>query len=312
LHANAGRAAKVACLDDAGRLTDGELGDGEDPVRPAARARGQARVNVELAPVPYRGGTVDIEYGWLRPERRAAPLLVFLHEGLGSLALWRDFPARLCDAGGFRGLVYSRPGYGRSTPRPSDERWTPGFMHEQAQELLPAFFAALEVDTEADPPWLVGHSDGGSIALVFAATFPRRAAGLVLLAPHLFVEDISIESIQAARTAYLETSLREKLGRYHADPDSAFWGWNDIWLDPEFRRWNIEELVPALRCPVLAVQGRDDEYGTLAQIEGIARGAPETELLVLEACGHSAHRDQPERLTQAVVDFVGRNRTRAG
>lgn len=264
-------------------------------------------MKVAFARVPYRGGSVDIEYGWLNPERRGAPLLVFLHEGLGSLSSWRDFPARLCNAGGFRVLVYSRPGYGCSTPRHPDERWTPDFLREQANELLPALLASLQIDSETDPLWLFGHSDGGSIALIFGATFPRRVAGLILLAPHIFVEDISITSIQAARAAYLETSLRDRLGRHHADPDSAFWGWNDVWLDPEFRDWNIEALLPKLRCPLLAVQGRDDEYGTLAQIEGVARGAPQTEVLVLDSCGHSVHRDQPVALTNAVVDFVARH-----
>lgn len=256
--------------------------------------------------VPYRGGLVDIEHRWLAPERVGAPLVIFLHEGLGSLSAWRDFPARLCDAGGFRGLIYSRPGYGRSTPRRPDERWTPEFMHEQARELLPALLLALGVDSEAQPPWLLGHSDGGSIALIFAASFPTRVAGLIVLAPHLFVEDISIASIEAVRRAYLGTTLRERLARHHADPDSAFWGWNDIWLDPRFRQWNIEQLLPSIRCPVLAVQGRDDEYGTLAQIEGIARAVPRTELLVLESGGHSVHRDQPERLTHEVVRFMAR------
>ena len=260
-----------------------------------------------LLAVPYRGGTVDIEYGWLNPERDTAPLVVFLHEGLGSVSTWRDFPARLCDAGGFRGLVYSRPGYGRSTPRRPDERWPPTFMHEQACELLPALLRALDIDCTATPPWLLGHSDGGSIALIFAASFPGHVTGLVVLAPHIFVEDLSIASIAAARQAYLKTSLRDKLARHHADPDSAFWGWNDIWLDPGFRRWNVESLLPGIRCPVLAVQGRDDQYGTLAQIEGIARDVPGTLLCILDECGHAVHRDQPERLTREVIEFVARH-----
>ncbi|MCS6944840.1 MAG: alpha/beta hydrolase [Sutterellaceae bacterium] len=264
-------------------------------------------MSAALARVPYRGGTVDIEYQWLQPERRHAPLFVFLHEGLGSVSMWRDYPAQLCAAGGWRGLLYSRPGYGRSTPRPHGERWRPDFMHEQARDLLPALLATLGVDTQTDPPWLFGHSDGGSIALIFAALFPHHVAGLVVLAPHIFVEDLSIASIAAARRAYLETDLRAKLARHHADVDSAFWGWNDIWLDAGFRDWNIEALLPNIKCPVLAVQGKNDEYGTLAQIEGIARAVPATELLTLDACGHSPHRDQPQRLTRAVLDFVARH-----
>ena len=257
--------------------------------------------------VPYRGGVVDIEYGWLNPERRSGPLFVFLHEGLGSLSAWREFPKQLCDAGGCRGLVYSRPGYGWSTPRRADERWTPSFMHEQARELLPALLTALEIDSEAHPVWLLGHSDGGSIALIFAASFPGRTAGVVALAPHIFVEDASIASIRAVRSTYLSNYLRDRLARHHADPDSAFWGWNDVWLDPAFRSWNIQSLLPNIRCPVLAVQGRDDEYGTLAQVEGVARAVPRAELMAFDVCGHAVHRDQPELLTRAVTAFVRRH-----
>jgi pimeloyl-ACP methyl ester carboxylesterase len=261
-------------------------------------------VTVTTVPVPYRGGTVEIEYAWLGRHRYEAPLVVFLHEGLGSASMWRDFPRRLCDAGGFRGLVYSRPGYGRSSPRPAKEHWPPSFMHEQSRDLLPALLRALDVDAQSDPPWLLGHSDGGSIALIHGATFPSQVAGLVVLAPHVFVEDVSISSIQAAQRAYLVSDLKEKLVRYHDDPDSAFWGWSDAWLHPEFRAWNIQGLLSSIRCPVLAIQGRDDEYGTLAQVRAIAAAVPDAELLVLERCGHAPHRAQPHRLTRAVVDFV--------
>jgi pimeloyl-ACP methyl ester carboxylesterase len=269
-------------------------------------------VSVALVRVPYRDGAVEIEHVWLNRERREAPLLVFLHEGLGSVSAWRDFPARLCTAGGFRGLVYSRPGYGRSTPRPPDERWSPSFMHEQARDLLPALLRSLDVDSDADPPFLLGHSDGGSIALIYAATFPRQASAVIALAPHIFVEDVSVASIEAARTAYLTSDLRARLARHHADPDSAFWGWNDIWLDQDFRAWNIESLLPRIRCPVLALQGRDDEYGTLAQIEGIARAVPQTTLLALDGCGHAVHRDRPELVTSAVTEFAARHVRQVG
>jgi pimeloyl-ACP methyl ester carboxylesterase len=264
-------------------------------------------VTAALVPVPYRDGTVEIEHVWLNRERHEAPLVVFLHEGLGSVSAWRDFPARLCGAGGFRGLVYSRPGYGRSTPRRQHERWPPSYMHDEARALLPALLEALAIDAGADPPWLLGHSDGASIAIIHAATFPDRVAGLVALAPHIFVEDVSILSIEAARGAYRMSNLRERLARHHADPDSAFWGWNDAWLDPAFRGWSIEALLPAIRCPLLAVQGRDDEYGTLAQLDGITRAVPHATTLVLDQCGHSVHRDQPERLTRAVTELVTRH-----
>jgi pimeloyl-ACP methyl ester carboxylesterase len=232
--------------------------------------------------------------------------MVFLHEGLGSVSMWRDFPEQLCEAAGLRGLVYSRPGYGRSTPRPSHERWTPDFMHRQAFEVLPAFLEALGVDCAADKPWLFGHSDGGSIALLHAARFPERVAGTIVLAPHIRVEDLSIASIDQARIAYETTELRQRLARHHDDPDSAFRGWNDAWLDPAFRDWSIEDELVGLSGPLLAVQGLDDEYGTLEQIRGIARRLPQTQMLELPACGHSPHRDQPAALMQAVVEFVGR------
>jgi pimeloyl-ACP methyl ester carboxylesterase len=259
-----------------------------------------------IVTVPYRGARVDIEHAWLNPGWRRAPLIVFLHEGLGSVSTWRDFPRRFCAAGGFRGLVYSRPGYGRSTRRPPHERWAPTFLHEQACELLPALLAALGVDSDGEPVWLVGHSDGGSIALIFAATFPQRAAGLVLLAPHIFVEDVSITSIKAARAAYWAGPLRDRLARHHRDPASAFLGWNEAWLDPAFRSWDITPLLSQIECPVLAVQGRNDEYGTLAQIEGIGRAVPDAELVPLDACGHAVHRDQPERLAKVAIEFIER------
>ncbi len=261
-------------------------------------------------PVAYRDGVVEIEHVWINRERRDAPLIVFLHEGLGSVSAWRDFPERLCDKADFRGLVYSRPGYGGSTARSLGERWTPAFMHEQARDLLPALLTALDVNCDRDPPWLLGHSDGGSIALIHAASFPGRVSGVIAVAPHIFVEDLSIASIEATRAAYLSTDLRQRLARHHLDPDSAFWGWNHIWLDPAFRAWNIESLLPRIGCPVLAVQGRDDEYGTLAQVDGIARAVPHTELLTVDACGHSVHRDQPEPFIRAVTQFVRRHSRR--
>lgn len=261
----------------------------------------------EFAQIRWAGRPVRIEYEWIAPERTDAPLLVFLHEGLGSLAMWRDFPQRLCDTAACRGLVYSRPGYGRSTARAADEAWDVDFMHRQAHEVLPALFESLGMDTAKDPVWLFGHSDGGSIALLHAARFPGRVAGLVVLAPHILVEDVSVTSIAQARRAYEETDLRARLARYHDDPDSAFRGWNDIWLAPAFRGWSIESELAAIRCPVLAVQGQDDEYGTMAQIHGIARRLPQTELLELPGCGHSPHRDQPERLIAVATEFLQRH-----
>ena len=247
-----------------------------------------------------------IEVARVGSEDPASPLMVFLHEGLGSVAAWRDFPGRLCAATGMRGLVYSRRGYGRSTPRPPDERWGADFMHRQASEVLPALLEAIGEDVLGAPPWLFGHSDGGSIALIHAAAFPGRVAGAIVVAPHVFVEPISIDSIERSRIAYAGTGLRERLGRVHDDADSAFFGWSDAWLSPAFRDWDITSLLPAIGCPLLAVQGRDDAYGTMAQIGTVARTVPGAELLALDRCGHSPHRERPDALTAAVVDFVRR------
>lgn len=260
-----------------------------------------------FASITQRGRTLRLEYQWLNRERDDAPLLVFLHEGLGSVALWRDFPHQLCATAGCRGLLYSRPGYGRSTPRAADEKWSPEFLEEQAVEVLPRLLAAVGVDVQRDRPWLFGHSDGGSIALLHGARFPDAVAGLIVLAPHIFVEDISVASIAAARESYLHADLRPKLARFHDDVDSAFWGWNDVWLDPRFRGWSIEAELAAIRCPVLAVQGANDEYGTMAQIDGIQARTPQTELLKLDACGHSPHRDKAERVCAEVVSFLRRH-----
>lgn len=261
-------------------------------------------VAVQFVEIDWAARPVQIEYQLIAPAKTGAPLIVFLHEGLGSLSMWKDFPQRLCEAAGCRGLVYSRPGYGASTPRAADEVWGLDFMHRQAHEVLPAFLAALGIDTTSAPPWLFGHSDGASIALLYAARFPGNSAGAVVLAPHILVEDLSVASIGKARTAYLETDLRQRLANYHDDPDSAFWGWNNIWLHPSFLDWSIETEIKAIRCPLLAVQGLDDEYGTLEQIHGIARSVPQTELLVLSNCGHSPHRDQAERLIDVASTFI--------
>jgi pimeloyl-ACP methyl ester carboxylesterase len=267
-----------------------------------------------LITVPFAGLPVQVEYAFVG-EATARPLLVFLHEGLGSLAMWRDFPAQLCAAVGAWGLVYSRPGYGRSSPRAPCEPLGTDFMHRQALELLPALLDALGIDAAQTPLWLVGHSDGGSISLLYAAHFAqthRRPAGLVVMAPHTVVEDLSIASIQKARVAYETTDLRARLGKYHDDVDGAFGGWNGIWLNPGFREWSIEREISAIRCPVLAVQGLEDEYGTLEQIRGIARRVPTTELLELPHCGHSAHRDQTQAVLEATASFIARGKSPSG
>jgi pimeloyl-ACP methyl ester carboxylesterase len=225
--------------------------------------------------------------------------LILLHEGLGSIALWRDFPAKLAQATGCPAVVYSRCGYGGSDalahPRGVD------YMHREALDTLPELRARLGLDDAI----LVGHSDGASIALIHAGSGRWPVRAVVLEAPHVFVEDVSIASITAARIAYETTDLRQRLARYHADVDSAFRGWNDIWLDPNFRTWTIEDALPGVRCPVLAIQGADDEYGTLAQLDAIERGiAGPFERLVLPQCKHSPHRDQEDAVLAAMAAFV--------
>jgi len=254
-----------------------------------------------LVEVCADGRQLRLEYQWIDAPRAEAPLLVFLHEGLGSVAMWKDFPQTLCAATGTRGLVYSREGYGRSTPRAQGERWPVEFMHRHARDVLPALLDALGVDA---PAWLLGHSDGGSIALLFAARFPERVHGVIAVAPHIMVEPVSIASIEAARNAYAGGDLRARLARYHTDPDSAFHGWNDAWLAPAFRRWTIEAELAQIACPVLAMQGVDDAYGTMAQIDGIAQRVPLAQLVKIAGAGHSPWRDQPETFTAAVVEFL--------
>ena len=267
---------------------------------------------VEFIELDAAGRCWRIEHQWIARERVDRPLIVFLHEGLGSLSMWKDFPPQLCEAAACRGLVYSRPGYGRSTPRAPGEAWTPAFMHAQAHEVLPALLHALNINTSADPsadisadkPWLFGHSDGGSIALLYAARFPSQVAGTIALAPHIKVEEFGLIGIRAAREAYLHGDLKHKLARHHQDPDSAFWGWNTIWLDPAFTAWNIEAELTNITGPVLAVQGAQDPYGTMAQIDGIALAVPQTALLKLQECGHSPHRDQAQVVIAAVSQFI--------
>ena len=257
-----------------------------------------------FATIVWREQAVNIEYQWIGDHQNNTPLIIFLHEGLGSLSMWRDFPQKLCHVLGTRGLVYSRPAYGKSTQRAIDENWKPDFMHRQAYEVLPALLQALNINPTEQPLWLLGHSDGGSIALLYAAAFSHQLQGIVVLAPHIFVEDLTIQSIEQAKTAYLTTDLPSKLARYHDNPESAFWGWNTIWLNPEFRAWSIEKNLDTISCPLLAIQGLEDEYGTLEQIHGISRRLPHTKVIELPNCGHSPHRDQQETLIAIIRDFI--------
>lgn len=226
------------------------------------------------------------------------PVLVFLHEGLGSITQWRDFPQKVSAATGCPALVYARYGYGQSDvleePRPFD------FMHREAQVALPELLAALAIDT----PILVGHSDGASISLIYAGTgHPVR--GMVIEAPHVMIEQLNMDGIRVARHAFETTDLPQKLGRHHRNPEKTFFGWHDAWMSPGFQQWNIENVLPGIRCPLMAIQGEDDAYGTMAQLDTIAAqvGGP-CELIKLADCGHTPHKEQPEKTFAAVTRFV--------
>ncbi len=228
----------------------------------------------------------------------AIPELVFLHEGLGSVSHWRDFPARVAAATDCPVTVYSRYGSGNSDvlTEPRSVR----YMHDEALATLPELLSALTIRD----PILIGHSDGGSIAVIYAGA-RDSVRGLVLLAPHVFVEELSIRSIAAAKVTFESTNLPALLARHHRDAARTFWGWNNIWLSPDFRSWNIEEYLPRITCPILAIQGVEDQYGTMAQGEAIRRqsGGP-VQVLALPACQHSPQRDQPDAVLEAITRFV--------
>ncbi|PKO85826.1 MAG: alpha/beta hydrolase [Betaproteobacteria bacterium HGW-Betaproteobacteria-12] len=228
------------------------------------------------------------------------PTLLLLHEGLGCVAMWRHFPEKLAAATGCRVIVWSRAGYGGSQPWPEPRQ--PDYMHREAQQALPELLAVLGIER----PVLIGHSDGGSIALIFAGSFPEVPLGIAVLAPHEFVEEVTLAGIRAARAAWTTTDLAQKLARYHhTRTEQVFRDWNDTWLSPAFRDWNIEDYLPPIACPVLAIQGVDDEYATLRQIEVIAERLPGTRLLALPACGHTPQRDQEAVVLAALREFVG-------
>jgi len=237
-----------------------------------------------------------------RPRATDPPAtIVFLHEGLGSVAMWRDWPAQVCAATGRDGLVYSRRGYGHSDPVPDGPgagRLAPDYMHREALDVLPRLLSTLRIER----PVLLGHSDGGSIALLHASRHP--VAACIAMAPHVIVEDISITSITQARQAYETGGLRDRLERYHAQVDGAFWQWNEIWLSPAFRGFDIRPDCRRIKAPVLAIQGLDDPYGTMRQIEEIAPTLGPFETEKLPACGHSPHRDQPHATTSRVTRFL--------
>ncbi len=247
-----------------------------------------------MAELELRGGTIEYELC-----RGDGPPLVFLHEGLGSVGLWRGVPAAVAAATGRTVLTYSRFGYGCSDPvaLPRPVR----YMHDEALTVLPQLLDALDLHR----PVLVGHSDGASIALIHTGARARPVTAAALLAPHVIVEDETIAGIAAARQAYLGSDLRARLGRWHRDVDTAFWGWNDVWLSPEFRGWDVRGYLPTITEPTLILQGEADSYGTWAQVEAIRSGVSgQCDAVKLPGAGHSLHLERRDEVVAALTDFV--------
>ena len=238
------------------------------------------------------------------PGDPARPWLVLLHEGLGSVSFWRDFPEKLAQRTGARVLAYSRQGYGQSDPLPpqagSGPRRLASFMHDEALIVLPGLLRRLAIER----PVLVGHSDGASIALIHAARQPNACTGVVLMAPHVLVEEVSIASIARIRDSYAKGELRDRLARHHAHVDDAFLGWADIWLDASFRDWSLAAEIARLVCPSLLVQGDADEYGSMIHVEAVAAGAAGlATTLLLPGCGHAPHREREAEVLEAIAHF---------
>lgn len=240
----------------------------------------------------------------------ARPTLVFLHEGLGSIALWKDWPMQLCQSLGLNGLVYSRHGYGASSPRQDvrgptrheDGQWKgrlpADYMHQEAKRTLHELLNALQIKN----PILIGHSDGATIALLYAAQYPTTA--VAVMAPHVMVEAQTLEAIAEARKAYETGDLRTRLSPYHSDIDGAFWQWNDVWLSEAFRNFDIRAACSRIACPLLLIQGLDDPYGSLLQVQEIADRVPQSQLVALPGCGHVPHVQQREKTEVALQKFL--------
>lgn len=228
--------------------------------------------------------------------------MVLLHEGLGCVVMWRDFPVLLNKSTDLGVFVYSRRGYGRSDPWPLP--WPLDYMTIEARDMLPKILDQVGIK-EA---WLVGHSDGASIAAIYAGIYSedQRLRGLVLIAPHFFTEKMGQKSIALAKVAYETSSLREKMAKYHHHVDNAFYGWNDSWLDPEFEKnWNIERYLPAIKVPVIALQGRQDQYGSEKQIEALENGLGfYLYRVMLDDCKHSPHIDQTQKTIDLITNFI--------
>jgi pimeloyl-ACP methyl ester carboxylesterase len=250
---------------------------------------------LEVLHIPLASATGNLPY---LPAQQPRPVAIFLHEGLGSVALWRDWPTQVCQALGCEGWVYSRRGYGQSAGIADVRgagRLKAHYMHREALEVLPELLQALKVKQ----PLLIGHSDGASIALIHASHF--EVAGCVAMAPHVMVEDISLKAIAQARDQF--EKLKPRLAPFHRDVECAFWQWNDVWLSEAFRNFDIRPLLNKIHAPLMAIQGADDPYGTMAQIDDIASRVLQTQLVKLENCGHSPHKDQADAVLQALKNF---------
>ncbi len=256
----------------------------------------------ETPETPLVVNGVTLEYKCLGPAPDQAPTIVMLHEGLGCAALWRDFPEQVAARTGMGVLVYSRQGYGQSDPaelpRPVD------FMTREAVDVLPHVLDQAGIERCI----LFGHSDGATIAAIYAGSIEDfRVRGLILMAPHFFTEEMGLKEIARAREAFEITDLKQRMAKYHKDPENAFRGWNDTWLNPAFKAWNVGEVIDYLRIPVLAIQGRDDQYGTLAQIEEVeTRAYSPVDAVILDDCKHAPHQEQPEQTLDAVAEFAER------
>lgn len=271
----------------------------------------------ELLNIHWSQQALSIEAAWVGVADPAAPVMVFVHCGLGSVTMWSDFPHRLCTSLHMRGLVYSRPGYGRSSPlNPALTELPPNFMHQHAHEVLPLVLEAAGIAAE-QPLWLVGHNEGATMALLHAAQYPERMVGVVAWAPRLMVEGITLRNLRMARLRYEKSAaeqgnenlskgggLHARMARGHDHPEAVFATWNQTWLSPALRHWSVERELSSIACPVLALQGLDDEYATLEQIRGIARRVPTARLSELMNCGHEPHLDQPEAVLAATRKFV--------
>lgn len=253
------------------------------------------------------GHEIRLEYEWIGSRRGNAPLIVFLHEGLGSAAMWGGWPHTLCKAAGCRGLVFSRYGYGHSQARPASQQgWPVDYMEREARAHLPALFDALGIDAARDRPVLFGHSDGATIALLYAAAFPQSAGAVVVLAPHVFTEQVARGRIARLQANWDDGRLARHLAGLHDDPAGVFNGWSRCWLSPEFSGWNVAGTLELIASPLLAVQGRQDQFGTLEQLYEIRRRVPRAELLIIEDCRHVPHEEHPDAVLAAVTGFLAR------